>query len=446
MTTQSLEQLAAEAWIYGYPLVTAAVTKEHMTAVPARDDDRRAAPVNQFVYMRRTPDASFTEVVSPNADTLYSSAWLDLSEGPLVLTLPDFGDRFWMVPILTAWSDVFAVPGKRHNGSTAGPFLIAGPSWSEPTPPGLTLLQSPTAVNWIVARYATSGPADFPAVHRLQDQTRLIPLSQWTGDPDDYTPPTDVPVATDVDTSVSPVERVDSMSGEEYFSRLNQLLSENPPHPADAAFLERLATIGVAPGASLEGLAPETLAALETGATHGPQALAAMMTKAESESENGGSGWTVHRGLGDYGTDYAKRAIIARFGYGANLDADALYPHATTDADGRPLDGTHHYVLHFDAGQTPPAKGFWSLTMMNDDQLFVDNPLDRYAIGDRSGMQLNPDGSLDIYIQPDSPGSDHESNWLPAPSDSFNVFLRLYWPDEKALTGAWTPPPLHRTD
>ncbi|MCM1950482.1 DUF1254 domain-containing protein [Streptomyces sp. G2] len=442
MPDESMEKLATEAWIYGYPLVTAAVTKSVMTAVPARDDARRKAPLNQFCYMRTTPDASFTEVVSPNADTLYSSAWLDLSDEPLVLTLPDFGDRFWMVPILDAWSDVCAVVGRRGNGSSAGPFLIAGPPWSGAVPDGLTLLESPTAVNWIIARYATSGPADFPAVNELQDATRLIPLSRWTGDPDAYSPPTDVSVAAGADTTTAPVDQVHALGGRDYFALLNRMLVDNPPGPADAPFLGRLAKLGIAPGASLDDLSPEEIAVLDAGARRGPEALRELLGRAESAKTDG---WTVHRGLGDYGTDYAKRAVITRFGYGANLDADALYPHATTDADGRPLDGAHTYVLHFDAGRTPPVDGFWSLTMMNERQLFADNPLDRYAIGDRSGMRTNPDGSLDIYVQHDSPGPDRESNWLPAPAGSFNVFLRLYWPEESALTGDWTPPALRRT-
>ncbi|MGW3520782.1 DUF1254 domain-containing protein [Streptomyces hydrogenans] len=442
MPDESMEKLATEAWIYGYPLVTAAVTKSVMTAVPARDDARRKAPLNQFCYMRTTPDASFTEVVSPNADTLYSSAWLDLSDEPLVLTLPDFGDRFWMVPILDAWSDVCAVVGRRGNGSSAGPFLIAGPSWSGAVPDGLTLLESPTVVNWIIARYATSGPADFPAVNELQDATRLIPLSRWTGDPDAYSPPTDVSVAAGADTTTAPVDQVHALGGRDYFALLNRMLVDNPPGPADAPFLGRLAKLGIAPGASLDDLSPEEIAVLDAGARRGPEALRELLGRAESVKTDG---WTVHRGLGDYGTDYAKRAVITRFGYGANLDADALYPHATTDADGRPLDGAHTYVLHFDAGRTPPVDGFWSLTMMNERQLFADNPLDRYAIGDRSGMRTGPDGSLDIYVQHDSPGPDRESNWLPAPAGSFNVFLRLYWPEESALTGDWTPPALRRT-
>ncbi|MFE3129671.1 DUF1254 domain-containing protein [Streptomyces hydrogenans] len=442
MPDESMEKLATEAWIYGYPLVTAAVTKSVMTAVPARDDARRKAPLNQFCYMRTTPDASFTEVVSPNADTLYSSAWLDLSDEPLVLTLPDFGDRFWMVPILDAWSDVCAVVGRRGNGSSAGPFLITGPSWSGAVPDGLTLLESPTAVNWIIARYATSGPADFPAVNELQDATRLIPLSRWTGDPDAYSPPTDVSVAAGADTTTAPVDQVHALGGRDYFALLNRMMVDNPPGPADAPFLGRLAKLGIAPGASLDDLSPEEIAVLDAGARRGPEALRELLGRAESAKTDG---WTVHRGLGDYGTDYAKRAVITRFGYGANLDADALYPHATTDADGRPLDGAHTYVLHFDAGRTPPVDGFWSLTMMNERQLFADNPLDRYAIGDRSGMRTGPDGSLDIYVQHDSPGPDRESNWLPAPAGSFNVFLRLYWPEESALTGDWTPPALRRT-
>ncbi|MFD3637354.1 DUF1254 domain-containing protein, partial [Streptomyces sp. NPDC058664] len=348
MTDESMEKLATEAWLYGYPLVTAAVTKRSMTAVPARDDARRKAPVNQFCYLRATPDASFTEVVSPNADTLYSSAWLDLSDQPLVLALPDFGDRFWMVPILDAWSDVRAVAGRRTYGSSAGPFLIAGPSWSGAAPAGLTLLKSPTAVNWIIARYATSGPSDFPAVNRLQDATRLIPLSEWTGDPDDHSPPTDVPVPAGADTTTPPVDQVHALGGRDYFTLLNRTMLDNPPDPADAPILGRLAKLGIAPGASLDDLSPEELALLDAGARRGPEALRDLLARAESTKTDG---WAVHRGLGDYGTDYAKRAVITRFGYGANLDADALYPHATHDADGRPLDGAHTYVLHFDAGE-----------------------------------------------------------------------------------------------
>ncbi|MFI8487521.1 DUF1254 domain-containing protein [Streptomyces rubrogriseus] len=443
MADEQMEQLATAAWLYGYPLVTAGVTKDVMTAVAARDDERRKAPVNQFCYMRRAPDAAFTEVVSPNADTLYSSAWLDLSTEPLVLSLPDFGDRYWMVPILNAWSDVVGAPGSRQHGAAAGPFLLAGPTWSGRAPQGMTLLRSTTVINWIIARYATAGPSDFAAVHALQDATRLTPLSQWTGNPEEYTPPSDVTVADGVDAVTAPVGQVHGLSGRAYFTRLNRLLVDNPPNSADAAFLERVAPLGIAPGARLGDQPEDVLTALGAAAASGPETLRGFKSQAEAPGQQV-NGWTVHRGLGDYGTNYPKRAMVTWLGYGANLDVDALYPHATNDADGRPLDGAHRYVLHFEAGQTPPVRGFWSLTMMNDRQLFADNPLDRYAIGDRSGMRTNPDGSLDIHVQHDNPGPGHEDNWLPAPKGSFNVFLRLYWPDEAALGGTWTPPPLNR--
>ncbi|MET7324898.1 DUF1254 domain-containing protein [Streptomyces sp. NPDC005549] len=235
MADEQLERLATQAWLYGYPLVTAAVTKDVMTAVAARDDERRKGPVNQFCYMHHTPDPTFTEVVSPNADTLYSSAWLDLSTEPLVLSLPDFGDRYWMVPILNAWSDVVGAPGCRQDGSTAGPFLLAGPSWSGQAPQGMTVLKSSTAINWIIDRYAAAGPSDYAAVHLLQDGNRLTPLSRWTGDPEEYTPPSDVSVAGGFDAVAAPVSQVHRLSGRTYFARLNQLLVDNPPNPADAA-------------------------------------------------------------------------------------------------------------------------------------------------------------------------------------------------------------------
>lgn len=344
---------------------------------------------------------------------------------------------------LDAWSNVCAVVDRRKNGSSADPFLIAGPSWSEATPPGLTLLKSPTVVNWIIARYATSGPSNFPAVKRLRDATRLIPLSQWTGAPDDYSPPTDVPIPTGADTTTPPAGQIHALSGRKYFTLLKQTMVDNPPDPADAPIPGRLAKLGIAPDASLDDLSPEELTALDSGARRGPETLHDLLARAESANAGG---WAAHRGLGGYGTDYAKRAVITLVGYEANLDADALYPHATHDADGRPFDGAHTYVLHFDADRTPPVDGFWSLTIMNERHLFADNPLNRYAIGDRSGRRTNPDGSLDIYVQHDSPGPDRESNWFPAPAGSFNVFLRLYWPQQPALTGGWTPLALQHTN
>jgi hypothetical protein len=221
-------------------------------------------------------------------------------------------------------------------------------------------------------------------------------------------------------------------------------MAANPPHPDDAAALERFGALGIVPGGGPGPLStPESINAIHTAPEGGRAALRRIVSDTADDSLNG---WTIHRELGDYGTDYAKRVLVAALGLGANLDADALYPRATVDAAGDSLSGEHRYVLHFDAGEQPPVSGFWSLTMYDDKQFFVENPIRRYAVGDRDPLPLNPDGSLDILIQHDPPETGQQANWLPAPVGSFNVCLRCYWPKPSARSGDWTPPPLQRTD
>ncbi|MGG7100834.1 DUF1254 domain-containing protein [Rhodococcus sp. 24CO] len=436
----SLDDLATQAWIFGYPLLIAAVSRDVMTATATPQGMK--APLNQFAYARETPDASFTDVVSPNADTLYSSAWLDLRTEPQVLTLPDFGTRYWLVPILDAWSDVFTVPGSRTVGRTGGPYLVAGPTWKGEVPRGMTLLRSQTAMNWIVARYATSGGTDLAAVHTLQDGTRLTPLSQWTDHKNGYTAP-EGSLDPTVDTFTPPVDQVAAMDGQAFFTALDALLDDNPPRPEDSEIMKQLGDIGIGSGLAWASRPPEVRDALDRAARSGMDLLHTIAADAESSPKNG---WTMHRGLGHYGTHYAQRALIAWLGFGANLDADAVYPHATTDIDGNALTGEKNYVLHFDEDELPPVEGFWSLTMMNERQFFVDNPIDRYAIGDRSDLEFESDGSLNIYIQHESPGGPKEKNWLPSPADGFNVFLRLYWPKASVLSGSWTAPGIRPTN
>ena len=435
-----LDNLATQAWIFGYPLLIAAVSRDVMTAVPLPTGMK--APVNQFAYARTTPDASFTDVVSPNADTLYSSGWLDLTREPQVLTLPDFGTRYWLAPILDAWSDVFTVPGSRTVGRTGGPYVVAGPTWKGEVPKGMTLLRSPTVMNWIVARYATSGGTDLAEVHTLQDQTRLTPLSKWTGNPEDYLPP-EGSVDPTIDTHTPPVDQVAAMDGRAFFTALDALLDVNPPRPEDAEIMHQLGDIGIGSGLAWDVRPAEVRDALDRAARSGMNVLRTIAAESESTPKNG---WTMHRGLGHYGTHYEQRALIVWLGFGANLDADAVYPHATTDLDGNALTGDKNYVLHFDEDELPPVEGFWSLTMMNERQFFVDNPIDRYAIGDRSDLVYEDDGSLNIYIQHESPGGEKENNWLPSPAAGFNVFLRLYWPKASVLSGSWTAPGIRPTN
>jgi hypothetical protein len=433
-----LDQLAAEAWIFGYPLVLMDVTRSMMTA--------HGQPPNTFTHLRAFPDHTFTDVVSPNADTLYSTAWLDLRAEPVVLSLPDLGDRYVTMPLLSAWTDVFAAPGSRTSGSAGGDFAIVGPGFTGELPAGVVRIDAPTAMVWLTGRTGTAGTRDYLAVHRLQDGYRLTPLSEFG--PDAPAPRAVAPLSTSEDHT-PPVDQVAAMDGPTFFGRLAALLVDNPAAAADADAVTRLGLLDVRPGQPVSTIDSwATVAAAQAAGPSGGQARLRQIgtpggPPAGADRVNG---WSILRGLGDYGTDYDRRAYVALIGLGANLDADAVYPHATVDDQGRALGGGHSYLLHFEPGQRPPVRGFWSLTVYNDKQFFEDNPIDRYAIGDRDDLQYTPDGSLDILIQHDEPDPAWVSNWLPAPTGSFNVFLRAYWPQQPVLSGAWSPPPITRLD
>jgi hypothetical protein len=425
--------IAADAFVFGYPLVLLDLTREVYRNTPGPDGNGQR--VNELVHRRAFPDASFTAVVSPNADTLYSTAFLDLGPEPLVLVAPESKGRYYLLPIMSAWTDVFAAPGTRTTGEEALVCAITGPKWRGQLPEGMPSVECPTDLGWIIGRTQTNGAGDYPAVHRFQDQLQLVPLSSWISGAPVVRPP--APLDPDFDRTPPP-ERLAKMPITEFFERLARLMVDNPPLEADAPAMERFARIGLVPGsfspaAEIEGPISE---ATERGL--------ALVHACVADLHDDQGGWTRHRGLGAYGTDYAKRASVALVGLGANLDADAVYPHTDVDAAGEALTGEHRYVLRFGPGQLPPAKAFWSLTMYNDRQYFVENPLDRYAIGDRDPLVHNADGSLDIWMQHDEPGAERQANWLPCPAGAFNVVLRIYWPSDEVLDDTWTVPSIER--
>jgi hypothetical protein len=235
------------------------------------------------------------------------------------------------------------------------------------------------------------------------------------------------------------------MTGEQFFSRLTELMIDNPPSAADAPALAAFAQLGLIPGApwTPDSLSPQVRAAIAAAPAAGMAALKQAHAAEQADTVNG---WSWPRGLGAYGTDYGRRALVANVGLGANLDADALYPNAYRDGEGQPLSGEHRYLLRFEAGELPPVNGFWSLSLYNHKQAFADNPIDRYAIGDRDHLLHGADGSLTLYIQHDEPTGDRKANWLPAPAEPFNLYLRLFWPREEAEDGTWQIPPVHRTE
>ena len=440
-TPNAARAIAEEAYIYGYPLVLMDVTRAKLTNVP-HPIGVGLAPVNQFANVKTFPDATFTDVVSPNADTLYSLAWLDLKKEPLVLSVPDTHGRYYLMPMLDGWTNVFASPGKRTTGTAKGDFAITGPRWTGSLPPGMQEIKSPTEMVWIIGRTQTNGKTDFPAVNALQAQYKLIPLSAW-GKP--YHPPENVATDPNVDMKTPPLETVAAMDASAFFNRLAMLMKNNPPAAADGPIVAKLASIGVVPGQpfDLNKSGSDAGKAIADGVGDGKKKVIELgRNLGNAKMVNG---WmTIVKDIGTYGTNYDARAGIAWVGLGANIPADAFYPLTRVDGEGHALTGAKRYVIHFDKGQTPPVNAFWSVTMYNAKQAFVANPIKRYAIGDRDKLKFNADGSLDIYLQCNSPGKGKESNWLPAGAEMFNVVLRMYWPKESALTGAWIPPPIKK--
>jgi hypothetical protein len=440
LTEDEAAQIGTEAYIYGYPLVTMEMTRRVLTNAAAPDG--KLAPMGQFARLRSYPTPADKEVTAPNADTLYTLAWLDLAKEPWVLSIPDARDRYYLMPMLSGWTDVFQVPGKRTTGTRAQTYAITGPGWKGTLPAGVKEYKSPTSMVWILGRiYCTGTPEDYKAVHAFQDQFSVVPLSAY-GKP--YTPPPGkVDPSIDMKTGVR--EQVNRMSAGEYFKLLAALMKDNPPAKADVPMVANMEKLGIVPGQAFD------IAKLDPAVQKGLQGVPkAGIEKIMAHFKTAGNdinGWLFSTKTGLYGTDYLQRALIAAIGLGANRPQDAVYPTSEVDAEGKPYDGSNKYVMHFAKGQIPPVRGFWSLTMYDGQYFFVPNPLNRYTLSSRFKFNYNKDGSLDLYIQKDSPGKDKEANWLPAPAGKFILMLRLYWPREKPpsiIGGSWKPPAVKR--
>ncbi|MFB0491206.1 hypothetical protein ABIE45_003792 [Methylobacterium sp. OAE515] len=430
--------MAVDAYIYGYPLVTLEMTRRVLTNVAAPEG--KGAPMGQFANMRAYPDAKFRAVTAPNADTLYSSAFVDLGTEPHLLSIPEEDGRYYLMPMLSAWTNVFAVPGKRTTGTGPQTYFIAGPGWSGSVPSGAKLIQAPTNLIWILGRtYCTGTPEDYRGVHALQDQYRLIPASA-AGKP--YTPPAGR-VDPSVDTKTAVREQVNRMDAATYFNLLATLMKDNPPALADGVPVAKMASLGIVPGQPFDpsGQPPAIREAVERAPK---EAILRIMGHLRATGSHV-NGWTFTTEGGDYGKDYLQRALVTAVGLGCNLPQDAVYPLATVDAAGRRLTGASTYVMRFPAGELPPVDGFWSLTMYDADYFFVENPINRYSVSPRDDLKANPDGSVDLLIQAESPGAQRESNWLPAPKGPFILMLRTYWPKDALLNGSWAPPPVTRS-
>jgi hypothetical protein len=445
VTEEEAYAIGVDAYLYFYPLISMDITRKQLSNVePGKGF---GGPMNTFVNIPEYPTAGVKAVVRPNFDTLYSSGWLDLTKEPLIVSVPDTNGRYYLLPMLDMWTDVFASPGWRTTGTAAGNFIIVPPGWRpdlkdrliDQLPKDTQRIDAPTAYVWIIGRTKTDGPQDYDAVHKIQAGYKITPLSQWGKAPE----PVQVKIDPTINMKTPPKIQVDTMSAGKYFAYAAELMKLQPPHITDQPIIAQMERIGIEPGKSfdLDKVDPAVKKALDRA----PQGAQDLMKWKVATLARVVNGWSMNTDtMGVYGNYYLKRAMVTQIGLGANLPEDAIYPLNLGDGSGKPLDGASNYTIHFEKGATPPANAFWSITLYDRDGFQVGNSLNRFAVSSWMPFQYNPDGSLDLYFQNESPGAEKEANWLPAPKGPFNLCMRLYAPKSEALTGKWNPPPVTR--
>ena len=438
---QEAGAIAADAFVYGYSLITTHITRLQMSNVEKAAGLQ--APIGQFINIPRYPPADYRGVSAPNADTLYSLAWVDVSK-PQVFSHPDMGDRFYLFEMTDLWMKDFDTPGKRTQGGKAASYLLTGPDWKGDVPPGMTQIKSATRYMVILGRtFADGSDADYAKVNALQAQYKLVPLSEWGKAFTPVAPP--VEADTGISMTAKPQAVIAGMDASQYFTLMTKLMcADAPPAPEDAAIIARMATIGIEPCKPFDvaKLDAAIQPAVNSSVTTGWKQIEGNQAGGMGRVENG---WTVTVGLGVYGTNYLKRATVAAYGWPANLQEDAVYPYTLTDSTGAPLNGASNYTLTFPKGRLPPVNGFWSITMymIDDGWWFTPNALNKFTVSPRDGLKTNADGSTTLYFQAASPGADKQANWLPTPKGPFIPMLRMYWPKDgepSIINGSWQPP------
>jgi hypothetical protein len=445
LSAEETRDIATDAYLYFYPLVTMDVTRRQLTNEPP--GSFIGGPMNTFSNVSAFPDASMKSVVRPNFDTLYSSAYLDLTKEPMVVSVPDTDGRYYLLPMLDMWTNVFASPGSRTTGTQAGNFLVTPQGWRPDLrerfveelrlPKNTQRIDAPTPYVWIIGRTKTDGPSDYDAVHKIQAGFKITPLSEWGRTPT----PVTAKVDPSIDMKTPPKTQVDAMPANKYFAYAAELLRLHPPHVTDQPIIAQLRRIGFEPGKSfdLAKLDPAVRTAFEEAPANAQKLMEWKLPSLARVANN----WSMNTDtMGVYGNYYLKRALIAQQGLGANLPEDAIYPLNLGDAAGKPLDGASKYVLRFAKDTMPPVNAFWSVTLYDSDGFQVANPLNRFALSSWMPFKQDSDGSLTLYVQNESPGKENEANWLPAPKGPFNLTMRLYAPKPDALTGRWNPPPV----
>jgi hypothetical protein len=434
ISEEEAHAIGVDAYLYFYPLISMDLTRKQSTNIEPGKEFAKG-PMNIFTNVPAYPPADLKIVVRVNFDTLYSVAWLDMTKGPVIISVPDTDGRYYLLPMLDMWTDVFASPGWRTTGTTAMNFAVVSPGWTGKLPSGVERINAPTPYVWVIGRTRTDGPPDYDAVHKIQAGYKVTLLSEWGKTPQ----PVKVEIDPTVDMKTPPKTQVDTMPAGKYFTYAAELLKLHPPHLTDQPIIAQMKRIGIEPGKSfnIDTLDP----VVKKGLGSAPQDAQEMMERKVLTLARVVNGWSMNTDtMGVYGNYYLKRAIVTQMGLGANSPEDAIYPLELGDDSGKTLDGANKYKIHFDKGATPPVNAFWSITLYDSEGFQVANSLNRFAVSSWMPFNYNADGSLDLYFQHDSPGANNEVNWLPAPEGPFNLTMRLYSPKSEALIGTWNPP------
>lgn len=441
-----MEQLTREAFSFGYPLVLMDTSAKYVAAMSRSTAKQTKVPMHQFYHIRKAGDPRFKDIFAFDSDMLYSTAWLNLSKDPVVLTVPAAGSKYYVGGFVEGWSDIFGVVGTRATGNQMRRFLISGPQWQGPTPKGMTALRSQTNLVWLPIRIYANNEKDPQALMAFQDGLKLTPISQWQKN--QHAPTSFTNLDSKIDPKISPREYIFSMTAEEYYHTLCALMVENPPAANDESLMERLRKLGVEPTKSFKfaDLSPESQQALNASVKN---AKSFMLSQQRAFSPTGRlvNGWTIPVERVSFGVDYHRRAYEAYMGLGALPPQDAVFATAYEDNRGQQLMGENSYKMTFAKGQLPPVNAFWSLTMYQlPEMAFAGTRYRRSSFGSTSKLKANADGSISIYLQPRSPGKDRESNWLPSKTGNYQLTLRLYWPKTEVLERRWSPPVIERVE
>ncbi len=439
MTKEYVYQMGKFMYIWGWPMVNVHNRILGMREVPEPGRNGGVvpvAPLNHVSLLTDYMDPMQRYVVCPNQDVAYGVSFLALDESPVVVQIPDFGDRFWVYQVGNLRTDGVGRLGKMYD-TKPGFYLVVGPDWKGETPKGVNaVIRSDMNESYVLPRvFLTDDPKDKAEALKLINQIMVYPLSKFTGKMQtmDYTKTPSFPDPKHANLQ----EEVSWVIPEKYFDELPDILKLVPPLKGEESLYALFNSILDAAKAN-----PELKAALVKSAVDAEKELIRPLRDFKNIGVPVGNYWTTPRNGAEFGTDYLSRVAMAKSNIFINLGNETSYFYQDMDSQGVRLNGKDgNYTITFEKGKFPPVKGFWSLTVYNNAHLFYDNPQKVFSKGTKNkDLKYNPDGSLTLYVQHTSPGKDKESNWVPAPADVFSVYLRAYWPDEDVLTLRWTPP------